>query len=125
MPLVKRALKVLADREVSPQLGLLKSTLLQLDSSFSERDYGVSSFRDFADKLAQQGLVALKHQGRSTMVELSDPSTPQSPRSEQRSLRASSVAAAGRTMRFERARSGRRAARELFENGGRGHSQRP
>src|SRR5918998_2369832 len=27
-PLVKRALKVLADREVSPQLGLLKSTLL-------------------------------------------------------------------------------------------------
>ena len=72
VPLVKRALKVLADREVSPQLGLLKSTLLQLDSSFSERDYGVSSFRDFADKLAQQGLVALKHQGRSTLVELSD-----------------------------------------------------
>src|SRR6185436_12964472 len=30
-PLVRRALKVLADREVSPQLGLLKSTLLQLD----------------------------------------------------------------------------------------------
>src|SRR5262245_26991817 len=47
IPLVKRALKVLADREVSPQLGLLKSTLLQLDSTFSERDYGVSTFRDF------------------------------------------------------------------------------
>src|SRR6266568_4739136 len=31
-PLVRRALKVLTDREVSPQLGLLKSTLLQLDS---------------------------------------------------------------------------------------------
>src|SRR5262249_30426135 len=30
-PLIRRALKVLADREVSPQLGLLKSTLLQLD----------------------------------------------------------------------------------------------
>src|SRR5690349_24506332 len=29
MPLVRRALKVLTDREVSPQLGLLKSTLLQ------------------------------------------------------------------------------------------------
>ena len=71
-PLVRRALKVLADREVSPQLGLLKSTLLQLDSSFSERDYGVSSFRDFADKLAQRGLVVLKHQGRSTMVELNE-----------------------------------------------------
>src|SRR5205085_7787631 len=30
LPLVRRALKVLTDREVSPQLGLLKSTLLQL-----------------------------------------------------------------------------------------------
>src|SRR4051794_9857783 len=37
LPLVKRALKVLSDREVAPQLGLLKSTLLQLDSTFSER----------------------------------------------------------------------------------------
>ncbi len=70
VPLVTRALKVLIDREVSPQLGLLKSTLLQLDSSFSERDYGVSSFREFADKLAEHGLVALKQQGRSTLVEL-------------------------------------------------------
>jgi uncharacterized LabA/DUF88 family protein len=70
LPLVKRALKVLTDREVSPQLGLLKSTLLQLDSSFSERDYGVSTFREFADKLAKDGLVSLKHQGRSTLVEL-------------------------------------------------------
>ncbi|MEO8678762.1 MAG: NYN domain-containing protein [Vicinamibacterales bacterium] len=75
-PLVRRALKVLADREVSPQLGLLKSTLLQLDSSFSERDYGVSSFRDFADKLAERGLVMLKHQGRSTMVELNESGAP-------------------------------------------------
>jgi uncharacterized LabA/DUF88 family protein len=70
VPIVKRALKLLADREVTPQLGLLKSTLLQLDSSFSERDYGVGSFRDFADKLAEYGLVTLKHQGRSTLVEL-------------------------------------------------------
>ena len=75
VPLVERALKVLADREVTPQLGLLKSTLLQLDSSFSERDYGVGSFREFADKLARHGLVSLKHQGRSTLVELPDPST--------------------------------------------------
>src|SRR6187401_1384163 len=59
VPLVMRALKVLADREVTPQLGLLKSTLLQLDSSFSERDYGAGSFREFADKLAKQGLVSL------------------------------------------------------------------
>jgi hypothetical protein len=45
---------------------------LQLDSSFSERDYGVGSFRDFADKLAKQGIVTLKHQGRSTLVELNE-----------------------------------------------------
>jgi uncharacterized protein (TIGR00288 family) len=69
-PIVRRALKILADREVSPQTGLLKSTLLQLDSTFSERNYGASSFLDFAEKLAQSGLVQLKHSGRSVMVEL-------------------------------------------------------
>ena len=70
VPLVRRALKILADREVSPQTGLLKSTLLQLDSTFSERTYGASSFLDFVEKLAQAGLVTLKHAGRSVMVEL-------------------------------------------------------
>jgi uncharacterized LabA/DUF88 family protein len=69
IPLVKRALKVLSDREVSPQLGLLKSTLLQLDSTFSERDYGVSTFRDFIEKVAKTGLVTLRHSGRSMMVD--------------------------------------------------------
>jgi len=69
-PLVTRALQLLTDREVTPQLGLLKSTLLQLDSTFSERDYGTSSFRDFADKLAEAGLVTLKSAGRSVLVEL-------------------------------------------------------
>src|SRR5688500_6101249 len=53
LPLIARALKVLSDREVTPQLGLLKSTLLQLDSTFSEREYGVSSFRDFMEKIAE------------------------------------------------------------------------
>jgi uncharacterized LabA/DUF88 family protein len=72
LPLVKRALKVLTDREVSPRLGLLKSTLLQLDSSFSERDYGASTFRDFAEKLEKRGLVSLKHSGRTTLVELAE-----------------------------------------------------
>jgi uncharacterized LabA/DUF88 family protein len=72
LPLVRRALKVLTDREVSPQLGLLKSTLLQLDSSFSERDYGASTFRDFAEKLEKRGLVSLKHSGRTTLVELAE-----------------------------------------------------
>ncbi len=69
-PLVRRAIKILADREVTPQTGLLKSTLLQLDSTFSERNYGASTFLDFAEKLAQAGLVQLKHAGRSVMVEL-------------------------------------------------------
>jgi uncharacterized LabA/DUF88 family protein len=72
LPLVKRALKVLTDREVSPQIGLLKSTLLQLDSSFSERDYGAGTFRDFAEKLEKRGLVTLKHSGRTTVVELAE-----------------------------------------------------
>jgi uncharacterized LabA/DUF88 family protein len=69
-PIVRRALKILADREVTPQTGLLKSTLLQLDSTFSERNYGASSFLDFVEKLAQGGLVQLKTSGRSVMVEL-------------------------------------------------------
>ena len=69
-PIVRRALKILSDREVTPQTGLLKSTLLQLDSTFSERNYGASSFLDFVEKLAQSGLVQLKHSGRSVMVEL-------------------------------------------------------
>ena len=69
LPIVKRALKVLSEREVTPQLGLLKSTLLQLDSTFSEREYGAGSFRDFMEKVAQTGAVALKHAGRSMLVE--------------------------------------------------------
>jgi hypothetical protein len=72
VPLVRRALKVLADREVSPQLGLLKSTLLQLDSTFSERTYGAGSFRDFAQKLASAGHVVLREAGRNVLVELAD-----------------------------------------------------
>jgi uncharacterized protein (TIGR00288 family) len=69
LPIVKRALKVLSEREVTPQLGLLKSTLLQLDSTFSEREYGAGSFRDFMEKVAQTGAVTLKHAGRSMLVE--------------------------------------------------------
>ena len=82
LPLVKRALKVLSDREVSPQLGLLKSTLLQLDSSFSERDFGASTFRDFAEKLEQRGLVSLKHSGRTTLVELTEAGSHEEERAE-------------------------------------------
>ena len=63
IPLVQRALAVLTEREVSPQLGLLKSTLLQLDSTFSERSYGAGSFRDFVEKLAAAGVLRV-HQGK-------------------------------------------------------------
>ena len=72
VPLLRRALKVLSDREVSPQLGLLKSTMLQLDSTFSERTYGAGSFRDFAEKLAATGAVTLKESGRNILVELKE-----------------------------------------------------
>src|ERR1039457_640138 len=51
MPLVERALGVLERREVRPQLGLLKSTMLQLDSTFNEKAYGANSFTDFVERL--------------------------------------------------------------------------
>ena len=63
IPLVQRALKVLLERDVDPQLGLLKSTLLQLDSTFSERTYGAGSFRDFAQKLEKAGILRV-HQAK-------------------------------------------------------------
>src|SRR6185436_3601051 len=63
VPLVQRALAVLTEREVSPQLGLLKSTLLQLDSTFSERSYGAGSFRDFVEKQAKVGVLSV-YQGK-------------------------------------------------------------
>src|SRR5687767_14877838 len=74
LPLVRRALEVLSDRELTPQLGLLKSTLLQLDSTFSEREYGAGSFRDFMEKVAASGAVTLRNAGRSILVEPRDDS---------------------------------------------------
>jgi uncharacterized protein (TIGR00288 family) len=67
---VQRALKILADRGVEPQLGPLKSTLLQLDSTFSERDYGTSSFRDFIQRLADKHHLNLKRIDHGYVVEL-------------------------------------------------------
>jgi len=85
VPLVRRALKLLSEREVSPQLGLLKSTLLQLDSTFSERTYGTGSFRDFAQKLASAGYVTLRESGRNVLVEVAEgaPAEDTSPRAAQ------------------------------------------
>lgn len=69
LPYVERALKILAEREVAPQLGLLKSTILQLDPTFSERDYGAGSFLEFMQKIERQGLVRLRRTERSYLVE--------------------------------------------------------
>jgi uncharacterized LabA/DUF88 family protein len=72
LPNVQRALAVLAEREVSPQLGLLKSTLLQLDSTFSERDFGAGSFLEFMQKMEQAGLLHLRKLDRGYRVEIAD-----------------------------------------------------
>ena len=66
---VQRALKILADRGVEPQLGPLKSTLLQLDSTFSERDYGASSFREFIQRLADRHHLVLRRIDQGYRVE--------------------------------------------------------
>ncbi len=68
-PLLYRTLEVLARREVTPQLGLLKSTMLQLDSSFTERDYGASSFRQFVEMLKKEGLLDVKRVDNQYIVE--------------------------------------------------------
>jgi uncharacterized protein (TIGR00288 family) len=59
MPLVERALQVLERREVTPQLGLLKSTMLQLDPTFSEKAYGAGTFTDFIDKLRKADHISV------------------------------------------------------------------
>jgi uncharacterized protein (TIGR00288 family) len=60
VPLIDRALRALEMRGVTRQLGLLKSTMLQLDPAFTERDYGTSSFSTFVEKLVEQGVLAVK-----------------------------------------------------------------
>jgi uncharacterized protein (TIGR00288 family) len=69
MPLVERALQVLERRNVQPQLGLLKSTMLQLDSTFNEGIYGARSFSDFVEKLKRADLVYVKGGGGRYFIE--------------------------------------------------------
>jgi hypothetical protein len=54
---------------VQPQLGLLKSTMLQLDSAFNERAYGASSFSDFVEKLKRGNLVEVSGTGGRYIIE--------------------------------------------------------
>jgi uncharacterized protein (TIGR00288 family) len=69
LPLLDRALKALERREVKAQLGLLKSTMLQLDPAFTERDYGVAAFSDFVHKLAEAGHIRLHKREGNFVVE--------------------------------------------------------
>ena len=60
MPVIDRALHSLELRGAVPQMGSLKSTILQLDPAFNERNYGSSSFKAFIDQLADKGLLTVK-----------------------------------------------------------------
>jgi len=73
MPLVERALQVLERRGVQPQLGLLKSTMLQLDSAFNESAYGARSFSDFVERLKRAELVHVKGTGGRYFIERKGP----------------------------------------------------
>jgi uncharacterized protein (TIGR00288 family) len=86
MPLVERALQVLERRAVQPQLGLLKSTMLQLDSAFNERAYGASSFSDFVEKLKKADLVNVTGAGGRYVIERKGLSQPEHPSLKQEDL---------------------------------------
>src|SRR5437667_116538 len=79
MPLVERALGVLERREVRPQLGLLKSTMLQLDSTFNEKAYGASSFTDFVEKLQKADFVEVTGGEGRYMIRMKGGGAPEKP----------------------------------------------
>ena len=79
MPLVERALGVLERREVRPQLGLLKSTMLQLDSTFNEKSYGANSFTDFVEKLQKADYVEVTGGEGRYMIRLKGGAAPEKP----------------------------------------------
>ena len=79
MPLVERALQVLERRAVQPQLGLLKSTMLQLDPAFNERAYGAGSFSDFVEKLKRDEMVNVSGTGGRYIIERKGSTQPERP----------------------------------------------
>src|SRR6266568_3094113 len=79
MPLVERALQVLERREVRPQLGLLKSTMLQLDSTFNEKAYGANSFTDFVEKLQKSDYVEVTGGEGRYMIRMKGGGVPEKP----------------------------------------------
>ena len=76
---MERALQVLERRAVQPQLGLLKSTMLQLDSAFTEKAYGAGSFSDFVEKLKKADFVNVSGQGGRYIIERKTSSQPERP----------------------------------------------
>jgi uncharacterized protein (TIGR00288 family) len=79
MPLVERALQVLERREVTPQLGLLKSTMLQLDAAFSERAFGCGSFTEFVEKLKDAGYANVTGAEGRYVIERKSEAKPEEP----------------------------------------------
>lgn len=79
VPLVERALQVVERRGLQPQLGLLKSTMLQLDATFSEKAYGSGSFSDFIDKLKNAGYVQVTGGHGRRMIERPASAKPEAP----------------------------------------------
>jgi uncharacterized protein (TIGR00288 family) len=79
MPLVERALGVLERREVRPQLGLLKSTMLDLDSTFNEKAYGAGSFTDFVEKLQKAEFVEVTGGEGRYMIRMKGRTAPEKP----------------------------------------------
>ena len=69
LPLVERSLQTLERRGVQAQLGLLKSTMMQLDPTFHERGFGASSFSDFIDRLKKAELVEVQGTGGKLTIE--------------------------------------------------------
>src|SRR5947207_10351245 len=79
MPMVERPLGGLERREVRPQLGLLKSTMLQLDSTFNEKAYGASSFTDFVEKLQKSDYVEVTGGEGRYMIRMKGGAVPEKP----------------------------------------------
>ncbi len=69
LELLDRALSALEVRGAQPQLGLLKSTMQQLDPAFSERDYGARSFSSFAEQLVSAGFAKVRTRGNQRVLE--------------------------------------------------------
>jgi uncharacterized protein (TIGR00288 family) len=79
VPLVERALQVVERRGLRPQLGLLKSTMLQLDSAFTEKAYGSGSFSDFVEKLKNAGYVNVAGEEGRYLIERKTSAKPEKP----------------------------------------------